>query len=377
MTIAIPRPCRYCPSLKLIGDRRGDPSGGFDSGPGESGAWHWPCDCPTGPGGRGFRGRQAAAWTGLVRAYRPDDAAAWDDLVARSVNGTILHTRRFLAYHGDRFRDRSLVVTKSNGKLAGVLPAAEDPAGQAVVTSHPGLTYGGLVHDGTLYGGPLIQALAEVAAEYRAQGFRRLRYRAVPSIYHSSPAADDQYALSRLGADRYRRDLAAVIKLAHRGRVWSGRRTWRKRAEAAGVRTEENWGDIAGYWRILEENLAARHDATPTHSLAEIEYLHEQFPANVVLITAKLGGTLVAGNLFFIEGPVLQARYTATTSEGRKVSATDLVIEHGIALARAGGCQFYSMGTSTLDGGRRAQRVAVRFQSLLRGRRCHPRDLRA
>ena len=311
-----------------------------------------PATAQPGPAAVGSGSGEAAAWTGLVRAYRPDDAAAWDDLVARSVNGTILHTRRFLAYHGDRFRDRSLVVTKSNGKLAGVLPAAEDPACQAVVTSHPGLTYGGLVHDGTLYGGPLIQALAEVAAEYRAQGFRRLRYRAVPSIYHSSPAADDQYALSRLGADRYRRDLAAVIKLAHRGRVWSGRRTWRKRAEAAGVRTEENWDDIAGYWRILEENLAARHDATPTHSLAEIEYLHEQFPANVVLITAKLGGTLVAGNLFFIEGPVLQARYTATTSEGRKVSATDLVIEHGIALARAGGCQFYSMGTSTLDGGR-------------------------
>ena len=293
-----------------------------------------------------------AAWTGLIRAYHPDDAATWDDLVARSVNGTILHTRRFLAYHGDRFRDRSLVLTKSNGKLAGVLPAAEDPADQSIVTSHPGLTYGGLVHDGTLYGEPLIQALAEAAREYQAQGFRRLRYRAVPSIYQSSPAADDQYALSRLGADQYRRDLAAVIKLAHRGRVWSGRKAWRKRAEVAGVRAEENWDDIAGYWRILEENLAARHDATPTHSLAEIEYLHEQFPSEVFLLTAKLGDTLIAGNLFFIEGPVLQARYTATTDEGRKVSATDLVIEHGIALAAARGCEYYSMGTSTLDGGR-------------------------
>jgi hypothetical protein len=305
-----------------------------------------------GPTAAGSKAGEVAAWTGLIRAYHPDDAATWDDLVARSVNGTILHTRRFLAYHGDRFRDRSLVLTKSNGKLAGVLPAAEDPADQSIVTSHPGLTYGGLVHDGTLYGEPLIQALAEAAREYQAQGFRRLRYRAVPSIYQSSPAADDQYALSRLGADQYRRDLAAVIKLAHRGRVWSGRKAWRKRAEVAGVRAEENWDDIAGYWRILEGNLAARHDATPTHSLAEIEYLHEQFPSEVFLLTAKLGDTLIAGNLFFIEGPVLQARYTATTDEGRKVSATDLVIEHGIGLAAARGCEYYSMGTSTLDEGR-------------------------
>ncbi len=33
-----------------------------------------------------------------IRAYEPDDATAWDDLVERSVNGTILHTRKFLAY---------------------------------------------------------------------------------------------------------------------------------------------------------------------------------------------------------------------------------------------------------------------------------------
>ena len=99
-----------------------------------------------------------ATWTGLTRPYTAEDAEAWDDLVARSVNGTMLHTRRFLGYHGDRFRDRSLVITKSNGKLCGVLPAAEDPADAALVSSHPGLTYGGLVHDGTLYGGPLILA---------------------------------------------------------------------------------------------------------------------------------------------------------------------------------------------------------------------------
>lgn len=303
-----------------------------------------------------------ATWTGLTRAYAPEDAGAWDDLVARSVNGTMLHTRRFLSYHGDRFRDRSLLVTKSNGKLAGVLPAAQDPADPSVVTSHPGLTYGGLVHDGTLYGGPLIHAFAEIAAEYRALGFSRLRYRAVPSIYQSSPAADDQYALGRLGADHYRRDLAAVVRLSHRGRVWSGRKAWRKRAEVAGVRTEENWDDIVGYWRILEGNLAARHDAKPTHSLAEIQHLHDLFPTKILLLTAKLGSTLVAGNLFFIEGPVLQARYTATTEDGRNVSATDLVIEHGIALGAQRGCQFYSMGTSTLDEGRQLNQSQYAFK---------------
>jgi Acetyltransferase (GNAT) domain len=289
---------------------------------------------------------------GTVRAYTPTDADAWDDLVARSVNGTMLHTRRFLSYHGDRFGDRSLMITNPRGWPIGVFPAAEDPADPSVVTSHPGLTYGGLVHDGSLHGASMMRVLGEIADACRARGFTRLRYKAVPPIYQSAPADDDVHALFRLGASRYRCDLAAAINLSRRGRVWSSRRQRRKRAEAAGVRTAEGWDDIAAYWRVLETNLGSRHGATPTHSLAEIEYLHDRFPAEIVLVTARIGDDLAAGNLFFAEGPVLYQRYTATTDEGRTMSASDLVIEHGIALASERGCRFYSFGTSTLDEGR-------------------------
>jgi hypothetical protein len=287
-----------------------------------------------------------------VRCYEPAEAAAWDDFVADSVNGTILHTRSFLSYHGDRFIDRSLLVTNRRGRVVGVLPAAEDPADPSVVTSHPGLTYGGLVHAGKLHGESMVSAFGKITALYRSLGFTRLRYKAVPPIYQSAPGADDVYALFRLGASRPRCDLAAVINLSHRGRVWPGRLRWRKRAENSGIVIKEGWDDIAAYWQMLEANLASRHGATPTHTLAEIEYLHERFPTQFILITAKVDDVLAAGNLFSIEGPVMQARYTATTEVGRAVSATDLVIEQGIALARERGCHFYSMGTSTLDEGR-------------------------
>jgi Acetyltransferase (GNAT) domain len=292
------------------------------------------------------------ARAGMVRAYLPADANAWDDLVARSVNGTMLHTRRFLSYHGDRFGDRSLMITNPRGWPIGVFPAAEDPADPSVVTSHPGMTYGGLVHDGSLHGASMMRVLGEIAEACRAQGFTRLRYKAVPPIYQSAPADDDVHALFRLGASRYRCDLAAAINLSRRGRVWSSRRQRRKRAEAAGVRTAEGWDDIAAYWRVLETNLGSRHGAAPTHSLAEIEYLHDRFPKEIVLITARIADDLAAGNLYFAEGPVLYQRYTATTDEGRTTSASDLVIEQGIALASERGCRFYSFGTSTLDEGR-------------------------
>ena len=50
-------------------------------------------------------------------------------------------TRKFIGYHGDRFKDASLLVYK-NEKLIAVFPANSD--GQTIY-SHQGLSYGGLV----------------------------------------------------------------------------------------------------------------------------------------------------------------------------------------------------------------------------------------
>jgi hypothetical protein len=301
--------------------------------------------------------------TEVINDYQPDQAAAWDDLVARSVNGTMLHTRRYLGYHGDRFTDRSVLVTNQRGWPIGVLPAAEDPADPAVVISHPGLTYGGLVHDGSLLGAVMLRTMSRVAAHYRAQGYTRLRYKSLPAIYALTPAADDVHALFRLGAQRYGCGLAAAINLARRGKVNRSRRQRRQRAEAAGVRVEEGWADIAAYWQMLEANLAGRHGAAPTHTLAEIEDLHDRFPKEVILITAWLGADLVAGNLFTVEGPVLQVRYTATTQDGRDLSATDLVVERGIGLAAELGCGYVSFGTSTMRGGRELNDPQYQFKT--------------
>ena len=283
----------------------------------------------------------------VVRSYQPAHAGAWDELVARSCNGTFLHTRRFLSYHGDRFADHSMVLEDRRGRVAGVFPAAVGPACPDTIVSHPGLSYGGLVHDGSVRGAAMIAALGEIADHYRRLGYRRLRYKAVPAIYHSAPADDDLYALFRLEGRRYRSDLSAAIDLSHRGRVTQRRLRSRRTAEAAGVSTGESWDEIGGFWDILEANLARRHDTAPAHSLAEIRLLHDLFPDQVIVIVARAGGTLAGGAVMFAAGPVLHMQYTATTEPGRAACVTDLVMERAIDLARRRGHRFFDFGVST------------------------------
>jgi hypothetical protein len=285
-----------------------------------------------------------------VRSYGTDDTYRWEELVARACNGTFLHTRQFISYHGDRFRDRSLVLENRRGRIVGVFPAAEAPADPEMVISHPGLTYGGLVHDGSVRGASMIGALGAIASHYRNLGYRQLRYKVVPSIYHASPAEDDVYALFRLGARR-QCDLSAAVDLTNRGQVTRRRLRSRRRAESAGVRVEQNWYEIAGFWKILEYNLASRHGASPVHSIAEIEMLHESFPDAILLITAKIGTDLVGGTLLFSSSQVSRMQYTATTEQGRAVFATDPIMEYAIDVARKRGCRYFDFGTCTFEGG--------------------------
>ena len=148
-----------------------------------------------------------------IRRYQVEDSQEWDNLVEKSFNGTFLHTRRYLSYHGDRFQDVSLVIEDDDHKIGAVFPAAADPGIPDRVMSHPGITYGGIVHAGFLQGSKMVEALQAICEIYRKESFHTLRYKSIPHIYHHVPCSDDLYALFRLGARHYRCDLSATLDL--------------------------------------------------------------------------------------------------------------------------------------------------------------------
>lgn len=265
--------------------------------------------------------------------------------------GTFLHTRRFLSYHGQRFVDCSLILEDERGHPRAVLPAALDPADASVVVSHPGITYGGLLHAGEIIGEAAVQACQSICAHYAEQGKRLLRYKVVPWIYHRSPAQDDVYALFRLGAKLYRRDLSTAIDLAARGAVSERRRRGAKKAQNAGLHVTDDFAAANEFWEVLTQNLAARHDVKPVHTVEEIKLLQSRFAAHIVLLTARQDGRAVAGVLLFDSERVSHAQYIASTDAGRDLGALDLVFEACIARAAGAGKRYFDFGVSTEQAG--------------------------
>jgi hypothetical protein len=294
--------------------------------------------------------------------YDPVADRDWDTLVESSCNGTFLHTRRFLSYHGCRFVDRSMLLHDGRGHLVGVLPIAEDPHDPTTVVSHPGITYGGIVHDGSLRGERFIEVLDLVARQLSDLGYRRFRYKTIPWIYHRSLACDDTYAFFRVQGQRSRCELTATLDVRQPGKPSHGRRTGLQLASRTGVAVYFGWEYITEFWHVLEANLADRYGAVPTHSLAEINHIHDLFPEETGLLVARVGTDIVAGALLFIATTVLHTQYLASTEEGRAASALDPVVNQAVDIARDRGCRFFDFGTSNTDQGWRLNQSLYDFK---------------
>src|SRR6202035_623782 len=93
---------------------------------------------------RADRIRRGGVGVGLMHVahYSAADGEAWNDFVRASRNGTFLLERAYMDYHSNRFHDASLIVRGHEEEIVAVLPANRT---DNVVTSHGGLTYGGLI----------------------------------------------------------------------------------------------------------------------------------------------------------------------------------------------------------------------------------------
>lgn len=293
--------------------------------------------------------------------YTSDDYIRWDAFCDGADNATFLHSRRFLSYHGNRFVDQSLLICDGD-QLIGVLAAAVSPIDPRQVISHPGITYGGIVHRGRLAGPRMIEALKLIQACYRDRGFSSFIYKAVPHIYARIPAQDDLYALFRLGAERMRCDLSSTIDLHTRREPSQRRRRGLKKAGRF-VHISDAMEHLGAFWCVLTDNLQRKHQAVPVHSLLELETIADLFPEDIQLRTALLGDKILAGVLLFCCSNVWHAQYIASSEAGYEACALDAIFEAIIQEANSAGVRYFDFGVSTESGGAVLNEGLYRFKS--------------
>jgi hypothetical protein len=300
-----------------------------------------------------------------VTGYEGSDAPRWDDFIAQASNGTFLHTRRYLAYHRDRFEDISLMVHTSDDDLVAVLPAARaTDDGGTLAVSHPGLTFGGLISGRGLRGERMVAAVAAVTASLSERGYAALDYRPVPSFARRQLGNEDEYAIYRLGGEQIRCHLSAVVDLARRPPVDAKKRNMLRKAERSGIVLHDGPEWLPAFWDVLTEQLQQRYAAAPVHSLAEMTELAGLFPEEIGVRVATAGDhDVVAGALTYrYTADVVHTQYLTSNEAGRQTAALDLVCSSLIQNSEEAGLRYVSFGPSTHEDGRVLNDTLYRFK---------------
>jgi len=259
-----------------------------------------------------------------VRRYTSCYADEWNRFVAQSKNGTFLFDRRFMDYHADRFNDCSLMIYR-RGALYAMLPANIK---DGVLTSHGGLTYGGLIMSDKCSAKGVQDAFIAINDFLRSISVQKVVYKAVPWIYHQQPAEEDLFALTSICQARLIiRDISSAIIGERQMPFTESRLSGLRKARRRGLTVKEST-DFDRFWQILNDNLTDKYGVRPVHSAAELELLHGRFPDQIKLYMAFDGEQPLGGTVLFLTPQVLHTQYISATPDGKACGAIDLLFDH-------------------------------------------------
>lgn len=260
-----------------------------------------------------------------IKFYSPLLLQDWNHVIGQSINGTFMHSRSYLEYHGDKFSDTSLLVYL-DGSPVGIFPAHR--TGDQLY-SHQGLTYGGLVLHRDLKTESIIAVLKEVLKHYHDLRVTRLCIKDIPSFYAISSQEWMSYCMFLLGAEICRSDLSFALPLPASYSLYTKGRKWAlNKAIKAGLSVEEV-SDFRPFWEeVLVPNLRERHGIRPVHTVEEIQWLAENNKPFIRQFDVLEEGKIVAGMTVYETPTTAHAQYISASPRGKEVAALDLLVEH-------------------------------------------------
>lgn len=282
-----------------------------------------------------------------VERYDPSRREQWNAFVGASKNGTFLFNRDYMEYHADRFTDYSLLCYDSRERLVALLPASVT---DGLVTSHGGLTYGGVISDADMKTSTMLGVFAALFDFMRQDGVRRLVYKPIPHIFHLMPAEEDLYALFVHNARLFRRDASSAVWLPDRMKFAKGKREGVRKALRAGLDVRESV-DFTTFFAIGAAVMRDRHNLRPVHTSEEMALLAGRLPENIRLHASFAGERMLAGAISYLFPSAVHIQYMYNSDEGLGVGALDVVLDHLINHLYLG-YRYLSFGVSTEDEGR-------------------------
>lgn len=289
----------------------------------------------------------------IIKQYHDSDYSEINKFVISTSPERFINTPKFLSYHGDRFNDFSLVIRNKKSQVIGFFPAA---VLNDEIISHPGLTFGGLITSSNK-AEEIFQIYDEIINFYKS--YKKLSIKLPPPIYLKNQFLEEAYF-------RYRNFksssffLTSIVELKNSISISKGKKDNIRKAKKLNSIIVDFSAQFKTIFPGLEESLASIHNATPTHSLKDLELLNQLFPENIYSVAALSGSEVLAGAVIFESGSIIHTQYLFNSPAGRNVGALDFLILELISNKRSK--EILSFGSSSEDGGEKINIGLLKFK---------------
>lgn len=280
----------------------------------------------------------------IVR-YGPSYKKHWDSFVKANL-APFLFYRDYMEYHQHKFSDCSLMVFEGD-ELIALFPANLDGM---CLRSHSGLTYGGLVTSNLIKTSKSLKIFSSIFDFARENNIREIVYKCVPNFYKNLLNESELYSIYRFGGKLTSRAVSSGINLTC---------TIFPAKKASGARRALREGLIFNdvlnlelFFKEFNENLLNRYRVSAVHSAAEMAYLRNKFPENILNYAAYDDkGRMCAGVILYIVGQVVHVQYMLNTEAGKMHRALDFIFLNLYEKFKFENYTWIEFGTSTTNNG--------------------------
>jgi Acetyltransferase (GNAT) domain len=258
-----------------------------------------------------------------AQLYDPAMKEQWDSFIAQAKNGNFLFFRDYMEYHRDRFEDHSIMFFV-DGVLLACLPANRVGA---ILHSHQGLTYGGLVMHRDIRRGQAFAIMSALKQHMRSQGMAALRYKPMPYLYHALPSDEDIDALTRLGGRIIDTRVTCATRTGDRPAFSMNRRQDVKRFAKSALVVSRSY-DFPTFMNLCAAQLWRSHSARPVHSVEEIASLAARFPDFIRLYAVHRGSEMIAGIVVYRNSCCAKIQYVGQSEPAERSGALAALYEY-------------------------------------------------
>jgi hypothetical protein len=276
----------------------------------------------------------------------------WDSFVEHSANGTLFHTRRFLCYHGDRFRnsERYLIIKKGDDVVGQIALSIQIENNVTTANSPYGASYGGVVLRRVMSYGDATKIVVNLIDWLQQNNIDQFKLTFPLDIFANDSHDTFKFVFLENGFRSVNRDICSVIKLKEDIEyLLSGKtRNVIKTAIKRGVKIMLDT-PLEKFWKLVEMTYN-RHGKNPTHTQDELRRLMQLFPSKIRTHTAEFEGASIAGICeFTLNKRVESAFYFCRNPEFDRLQGLSVLVENALQRAKALGFVFYDFGTSSLN----------------------------